>query len=341
MTLADLKRKTLRHLEGARVPAVDLLDAINTARRDVWREIGGPVSDTLTLDLVGGQRDYPLDAIPVHAILSVSWRAGAAERPNRLKPMTPRQLLDAVETYPQALTGAPRAWTLRPVTYRAGSSMGGFPEPGRYAGPGVSLYPIPDGTVAGGLLLEVAGAAADLALDTDTSALTPEADEAACWLAAARLADDYSDDPTLAAKANRLEKRADIATEAARNALYDMDGGCGEFFNPDGFGDTPGLGTAGGTVLTSVTVAPTPAVTTPVRRQTSATATSANGATEITIPLTEAVASDSTGGVMVFSDEQMFIRLYEVAPDRLSITARLRAGATFYGEDVVAYYQTG
>ncbi len=123
MNLADLERKTKAHLEGAYVADEDLIEAINSARREVWREVGGPVADTVFMDLVEGVRDYALDFERVSAIVSVSIRQGTLDRdvPSKLRPTTPRQILAQEASFPNTVSprGVPIAWAIRPIVLSA------------------------------------------------------------------------------------------------------------------------------------------------------------------------------------------------------------------------------
>ena len=73
-TLLDLKNRVLSYLRrmpgDASVPSDRLEDAINRARLDEWKRVGGPVPDTATMNIVAGRRDYPVSG-PVHAELQV------------------------------------------------------------------------------------------------------------------------------------------------------------------------------------------------------------------------------------------------------------------------------
>lgn len=242
MNLARLKSETLSHMGlSATSNVVDpdrLSECINAAIQDTWRECGGSAPEPLTLDLTAGQSDYPLDRVaPLDRVDGVLVRERVGGEPYRLR------YLPASSTAWSEGTGRPCLYTVRLTGLRPGAA--GF-EPdsvstvGYIGGPALRVLPAPDTTIAGGLIIETAGASGDLFSDTDTSPLPRDVLSAACWRAAAELALDYSDDPALAARVGTLGARADAALKSAQRAIRRMGGGMRPIVPAYGFnGCTP------------------------------------------------------------------------------------------------------
>lgn len=239
-TLADLKRKVLRHLQlptnTGVVDALTVREVVNTARRDVMRECGGMPPEPLTIDLTAGVSEYAIDRIaPIGRVTGLSVKSTATAYPNLLSFIPASQA-------PYALaSGCPRVWTLKIVSERPGGfAVDEFAAVSAVGGPVIRLFPTPDTSVAGGLVIHCATGAGDLVNDTDTSALPVEVDDAACWLAASELAIDLSDDPSIAARADVLAGRAAKASRDARKALRQFFGGRTRMVPSVGFGDESG-----------------------------------------------------------------------------------------------------
>jgi hypothetical protein len=235
-TLADLKRVTLRHLQlpadTGVLAASDVAEAVNAARRTVMQECGGLPPEPFSMDLTAGLADYALDRVtPLGRVTGVSVRQGAGGYPQTLR------FLPASQAPYSEGTGVPRAWTLRIIAERAGGfGWDDITAVGTMGGPVIRLFPTPDTSVAGGLVIHAANGAGDLVEDTDTSALPLEVDSAACWLAASELAIDLSDDPSIAQKAGPLAATAERKTREARKALRNLYGGRSAIVPSVGFG---------------------------------------------------------------------------------------------------------
>ena len=127
MTTADAKRGTLRHLElpsdSDYIPAVDLLEAINAARRETWRECGGVLGSVTTLPITANQGDYPLTGVTapemVTAVAVRSEAGGALRRIPRVSPDT----LVQMRMFP--VTGCTMPWVWAVRFERAARKAGG------------------------------------------------------------------------------------------------------------------------------------------------------------------------------------------------------------------------
>jgi hypothetical protein len=232
-TLLDLKNRVLGYLRrmpgDASIPVEMLEDAINRARRDEWRRCGGPVPDSTTLNLVAGRRDYPV-AGPVS---SVSWKASASSPAARLTRQTPSQIIRRWPdlTADEVVSGTPLYWTMRPVgdpndleSVAWSALVAGSVLPAGVLS--VSLWPAPDVSVTGGLIIEAAEPAAALSGDSAVSELPESVDAAACWKAALELVAFIGHEPEALQLAAFLKAQA---VEAGRSAFADVMGLLADF----------------------------------------------------------------------------------------------------------------
>lgn len=330
-TLAEIKAIVLADLH--RVPTDTTFDAttlknrINAGRQKAARLVYGmAVADTVQQNLVDGTRDYILNASAdgIGGFVSVSVRDEAAGTPRLLTPVALSQLAE-LTGYPEVDTGScpPFCYVLR----RPHAN-----------GVVISLYPTPSASIANGLLAEVSQAVNALATDVSVSALPAAVDELAAHTVALELSALIIDEEPTRAALPLINQLRSEALRAAKDDYYT--------FQDRPLKLKPGI-KIGKQRKGKVTY--TPIVTEfssggggggEMLIYTHDLAASTNGSDIVTIPLTYRVATDADDSVIVFSEEQGFVKAYSVDANRRSVQAQARAGQQFYGEQVVVYYQT-
>lgn len=332
-TLLDLKNRTLSYLRrmpgDASVPTATLEDAINRARRDEWRRVGGPTPDATTMDIVAGRRDYPVSG-PVSA---VNYKSSTSATATRLTRSTPTEMLRTYTdlTSSDVTSGTPSYWIMRPLgdptsvetlVYDALIAPTVLPT-GTLS---ISLYPEPSTSVTDGLIIESEGPAATLVKDTDVSELPESVDTAACWKAALELVAFIGHEPEALALAQFI---AGMADKAGRSAFEDVMGLLGDFtsIGPQAYigvdYDSGVLKGEGGYTVTRSTEKATYTVTSDVS----------------TVAVPCSVTPDPSGTIVAFSKEQGLITSAVANGSVIDVTAE--GGFTFYTGDVIVVVYEG
>lgn len=332
-TLLDLKNRVLSYLRrmpgDASVPSDRLEDAINRARLDEWKRVGGPVPDTATMNIVAGRRDYPVSG-PVHA---VNYKSSSTAQATRLTRQTPSEILrnytDLTDT--SVTSGTPTYWTMRPkgdptavesVVYNALVAESTLPT----GVMSISLYPEPSASVTDGLIIESEGPATALVDDDDVSELPDAVDTAACWKAALELIAFIGHEPEALALAQFIDgmgRKAEARSfEEVMSLLAVWDSiGPAAYIGVDY--ESGVLKGEGGYDV--------------VRAMEKATYTLTTDDSSVSVPCT--VTPDPSGTIIAFSKEQGQVTSVVANGSVIDVTAD--GGMTFYSGDVITVLYEG
>ena len=213
----------------------------NMARREIWSDLSGTESQTVTLDIVAGEVNYPLDSWTPERVLGVSVKDATGLLARPLSRMSMATLLQIYPQYPDTngelypLIYQARLWASVVGLKEIWDDPWGTSAQAQTRAYVINIWPAPTVSVQSGMHIEMVGASAPLSSTNTESQLPVEIDEAACYQAAVRLSLMLGYDPAVALWLPELRRQSEEMLNRAKRWRANFSGGLTRLV-PQGFG---------------------------------------------------------------------------------------------------------